>query len=300
MCGPAFLLVLAFASLSFAQDQAQFKIGDKVEVRNMSSEWVRATVIGIQDWRKSGEGFVYRIHIDDPNAANPEWNAFGDRIRPIGELPPAQPPVFTPDPKPIANQPGAANAGGFKVGDSVDVFYDARRGKDRGTIVEIGNGKYKIHYDGCKSYWDAWEDRQLIHPAATISAADPEIVFLVGSWAMFTPSYPNTYVSGNTVYREYGVGAKAPPLQIKADGSYVWYFDFGKPAVRGKWRTHAKVGEKIGKEAISKTVTENGIIIKDPSGQEWKLYKWIMPGREDRITAQLMCSGETMVGSKIR
>ena len=72
--------------------------------------------------------------------------------------------------------------GALKVGDRVDIFYDERlygerRAKDRGTIVEVGEGKYKIRYLGCESYMDSWEDRRLVRPAATISVNNPEIRF---------------------------------------------------------------------------------------------------------------------------
>lgn len=187
------------------------------------------------------------------------------------------------------NNPQPVGNGRFRVGHRVDVI-----GKRRGTIIEAANGRYKIHYDGCEAHWDDWRDRADVRPEATISANAPEIKFLVGKWVMFTPSYPNTVVRGDNVYREYGMGAKAPPLQINSNGTYVWYFDYGKPPVKGKWRTDARVeGEKY------TTAAEVGIVIKDPNGGEWKVFRRESTrDKEDHITAQTMCSGQTVIGTR--
>jgi hypothetical protein len=55
--------------------------------KNMSQEWVRATVIGIVDWREYGRGFAYRVRVDDPHAANTEWAATANTIRAVNAQP---------------------------------------------------------------------------------------------------------------------------------------------------------------------------------------------------------------------
>ncbi|HTE34227.1 MAG TPA: hypothetical protein VK666_27800, partial [Chryseolinea sp.] len=95
----------------------------------------------------------------------------------------------------------------------------------------------------------------------------------------------------NDVYREYGPGAKAPPLQINSNGSFVWYDEYNKPPVKGNWVTQAKIeGVKMGTETV------NGILITDSRGILWKIYK----DRPDHMTAQKMCSGETQGGTRLR
>src|SRR5207244_779696 len=132
--------------------------------------------------------------------------------------------------------------------------------------------------------------------AATMDASAAPLRFLVGKWAMFTPSYPTTVVRGNDVYREYGPGGKSPPLEIKADGSYVWYFDYGKAPVSGRWQPDPKV-----EGADSGTQSYDGVLIDDPSGQPWKVYRWVVKSdSEDHITAQQMCSGISDIGTRIR
>jgi hypothetical protein len=65
---------------------------------------------------------------------------------------------------------------------------------------------------------------------------------------------------------------------------------------KGKWSPHAKiVGTRNGTE------TENGIIIKDAKGAEWKMYRRKSTlDNDDHITIRLMCSGETQMGTRTR
>lgn len=267
---------LVVAASAMAQDAPIWKIGDHVEARNPSTtNWDPARVIGIEDWRKYGKGFAYRIEVDDKTAAITVWNATPDLIRPFA---------------------GASAPMAFKAGDRVDVFYDATHGKNRGTILEVGAGKYKVHYDGCTPNWDEWVDRLAVRVPATLAAGAAEVAYLIGRWAMFTPSYPNTVVRGEDVYREYGPGAKSPPLEIKADGTFVWHYDYGHPPSTGRWTPDAKVeGADMGTQAYA------GVVIADPAGRPWKVYKIkSLVDAQDRIEARLMCSGETDIGTRIR
>jgi hypothetical protein len=146
------------------------------------------------------------------------------------------------------------------------------------------------------SAFDEWVDRLAVLEPATISKEAAEIKFLTGKWSMFTPSYANTVIKGENVYRQYGPGAKSPPLEINADGSYVWHFDFSNPPVKGRWITDAKVpGADMG------TQSENGILIKDATGQEWKVYRRVVKGdSEDHITVHRMGSGMTDIGTRAK
>ncbi len=280
-------LLLACSLVTLAQNQPQFKVGDKVEVRNMSSVWVPATVLRVSAWGEYGDGYAYRIHIDDPNAANPEWNALSDRIRAVPQ-PPRDVPIDKP---PGGNDRPPVNGGPLKAGDLADVFYDAKlyggvRGKDRGTIIEVGNGRYKIHYTGCKPYWDEWVDREQVRPSATISVGAPEISFLVGKWSMTTVGISNGSISWG----------KSNDIQINGDGTYTWYQTGGKPPVKGRWITDAKLeGAKEGTAKI------DGILVKDAAGHEWKLYRRIVnPGEADKVTIHQMCEGMTAIGTRAR
>lgn len=290
------VVIFISATYSLAQDAPKFKVDEVVEVHSyfFNPPWHKAKILNIgTDCQYPTSPYRVRfIGEDAGDHGNPCVG--GDDIRALAtaENPP------TDDNQPVANNPvQSRNQGTFNVGDRVDVIYSYSKDKGtRGTIIEAVDGRYKIHYDGCGDYRDAFIDREALYPAATISTDAPDIKFLTGKWAMFTPSYPNTIVSGSNVYREYGMGAKSPPLQINADGTFVWYFDYGKPPVKGKWTPHAKIeGAKYGTEVW------NGVIIKDPNGGEWKVYRWKSPrDNEDHVTAQTMCSGMTMIGTRLQ
>jgi hypothetical protein len=290
------ILVSVTAASSSAQDNG-FKVGQTIYVNPFYSGCVKATVTGADP--------KYSVHILE--GAYKDKDTFYSSGR-ISECPQApqqaaeQVPQQAPQqaaPRPAQTTPNrpAGNAGGLKVGDRVDVYLSGNQeGKNRGTIVDVNGGQYKVHYDGCQVRDDTWENSTLVHPAATIAANSPDITFLTGKWVMFTPSYPTTVIRGNDVYREYGMGGKAPPLQINGDGSYVWYYNYGKAPVTGRWTSHAKIeGARFGTE------TENGVIIKDPAGGLWKVYRRKSTSdNEDHITARTMCSAQTIIGTRIR
>jgi hypothetical protein len=123
-----------------------------------------------------------------------------------------------------------------------------------------------------------------------------QIKFLLGAWKVFMSGYPITVVRGNTIYREYGTGAQVPPLRITADGTYVWYDEYNKPPVKGRWTPDAKIeGAQFGTTFI------NGVVIKDSKGGEWKVYRWKPQGdNEDRVTVRTLCSAVAVDGTRIR
>jgi hypothetical protein len=244
-------------------------VGDKVEAYDIYySKWENATIIIVYTDRTPQQ---WRVSLDEPAGHNiADFPVTADNIRARG---------------------AKANTG-LSLNSRVDVYYNGNTPKGRGTIIEVlADGRYKIRYDGCAAYRDETLDWSQVKPASVVTANDPGITAVMGKWAMFVYSYPNTVVKGNDVYREYGSGAKAPPLQINNDGTYVWYDEYNKPPVNGNWNTHARIiGLTTGTEAV------NGILIKDSRGILWKVYK----DRPDHIEARKMCSGETEGGSRIK
>jgi hypothetical protein len=284
------LLIMAGSAAVMSQDGGSFRVGGAVEAHSyfFNPPWHSAKVISIGS--PCDPVKPYRVHFTGPDAGDHGDPCVGsNEIRAIaapGNVPPAQTP---PD-----RGPGNAGAG-FGIGDRVDVFSENNRDKGaRGTIIEVSGNSYKIHYDGCESYKDVVVDREELHPAASVSNTDPDIQFLIGSWKMFTPSYPNTVVRGNTIYREYGMGASAPPLSIKPDGTYIWYDQYNKPPVKGTWRADAMIeGAKFW------VAFTDGVVIKDSAGVEWKAYRWKFDN-QDRITVKTLCSGLTVDGTRVR
>lgn len=277
------LLMFISASMSFAQEGGrQWKTGDKVEILNLSKEWVPGTILGTVDWNGK---LMYRVQLDDASAPTVYFNHTPPaeiRARNGGNAQPAGNPTNNQR----AEENPAPPAGDEDNQNLVDVFYNEKQGKNRGTIIETANGKYKIHYTGCAKTWDEWVDRSLIRSAAQISADAPEIRFLIGKWSL-------TAVGMSSAAIAWG---KLPGIQINGNGTYVWYQDGGKPPVKGSWRTDAKVTG-----ADSGTQKYDGILVRDADGQAWKIFKWTVKGSdEDGIEVQKMCSGISDVGRRVR
>lgn len=252
-----------------AQKNGGWVVGDKVEAYDIYySKWENATIIIVYTDRTPQQ---WRVSLDEPAGHN------------ITDFPVTAENIRARNAKPTT---------GFSLNSRVDAYYNGGAPKGRATIIEIlADGRYKVHYDGCGAYMDEILDWSQVKPASIVSANDPDITAVMGNWAMFVYSYPNTVAHGNGIYREYGPGAKAPPLKINTNGTYVWYDEFNKPPVKGSWITHAKIaGITMGTEAV------NGILIQDSRSIWWKVSK----DRADHIEARKMCSGETEGGSRIK
>jgi hypothetical protein len=245
-----------------------WRVGDKVEAYDMyKAKWYNGTVTIILTDRNP---LQWRVTFDDPKEHTFEYLSLtAEQIRARG-----------------------TKAAVFAVNSRVDAYYSSNTPKGRATVTEVkGGGRYKVHYDGCGDYRDEEVDWSQLKPQSTVASNHPDITAVFGKWAMFVYSYPNTVIRGDNIYREYGTGAKAPPLQINPDGSYVWYDEYNKPPVKGTWATHAKItGITMGTEAY------NGIILKDSHGVLWKIHK----DRDDHIEARTMCSGTTQGGTRIQ
>lgn len=291
----ASLLLFIGATASSAQDAQKFNVGDTVEAKSyiFNPPWHKARVISVG--QPCYENKPYRVHFIGPDAGDHgDPCVGGDEIRAVE----TQPALAADKTNPAGEtNPGPRGSSAFKIGDRVDVWAANNRDKAaRGTIIENTGGRYKVHYDGCEAYKDVFVEREELHPIATISADAPDIRFLIGAWKMFKPGSSNTVVQGNTVYREYGLGAKVPPLRINADGTYVWYDEFNQPPVKGTWTPDAKIeGAKYW------TNFANGVVIKDSKGGQWKVYRWKLEGdNEDRITVKTLCAGAALDGTRIR
>jgi hypothetical protein len=270
------LIFITCVSNSHAQDAPVWKKGDKVEVQNMSKEWVRATILEVVDWRQYGKGYAYRIETEDPKAPNTMWTATVETIRAVGGV----------QKGPGQNDANNNVAGNFKVGDLVDTYYDRNRGHNRGTVIAVGDRKYKVHYRGCGSYFDEWVDANLVTAPNTISADDPLIRFLIGKWSL-------TRVTMGM--DKSGSWGKVPGVEIKADGTYTWYQGNGKTPVKGTWITDAKV-----LKLDMGTPKYDGIILKDEDGKEWKAFRWLKNDGTDGIEIDMMCSNSSVVGRRVR
>jgi hypothetical protein len=268
-------LIVACVTQAAAQAPAKFQAGARVEVNTYGTDgtFQGGTITQVDDQRPAGGNLKYLIHLDvpSPDSKTSDVSAFENEVRALL--------AFTP----------------FNVGSVVDVYYSPGVGRDRGIVKAVtADGRYRIHFPGCNPTTDPLVDHALVLAPKKLSRSSAQARFLVGKWIMFTPSYPNTVVHDGSIYRQYGTGARTPPLVIKANGRFVWYFDFGKKPVRGTWTTDAKIpGADTG------VATIDGLIIKDPQGKPWKVYKRTVKGdHKSHLTAQRLCSGITDIGTK--
>ena len=262
------------AATCFAQDKIDFKVGNTIYVNVNSGGCVKATVKGIEP--------KYYVHVEEGMYKGSDTFYNANRLGECKQTPPQN---NQKNDKPNIVQ--TVNADNLKVGDRVDVYLsDNKEGKNRGTILEVNGSQYKIHYDGCSEKYNVAANSMFVRPAATIAADNAEIKFFVGKWGMTTVGLSSAAIAWG----------KSPGIQINGDGTYVWYQENGKLPVRGKWLPHAKIeGARFGTE------TQNGIIITDANRAQWKMYRRKSTrDDDDHITIQLMCSGETQMGSRVR
>jgi hypothetical protein len=189
----------------------------------------------------------------------------------------------------------------LRVGDRVD--FAGREA--RATVVEVeASGKLRIHLDGCPAYLAESEVRpDEVVRAGSIGRDAADVTFLVGKWALFEPGTFNTTTRGDEVVSVWGMGAKAPPLLINEDGTYEWQEDSSR-LTRGHWRTDAKVRGVPPKasRALEKSSDHDGVVIKDSEGNEWKLYKVIIDGKDkDSVGLARICQeANYFMGTRIR
>lgn len=82
--------------------------------------------------------------------------------------------------------------------------------------------------------------------------------FFIGGWEVYVGGATSTFKRGGDRYRRFGGGVKLPPLEIKADGTYVWR-DSGGKVIRGKWES---------REAVPGITLLGGL-----DGKDWTVYE---------------------------
>jgi hypothetical protein len=194
----------------------------------------------------------------------------------------------------FASAPAGGQSTTLPTGTRVDVYSSPGVGKGRGTITGApdASGRYKVRYDGCTPAFDERVDESLVKKAAPLPRS--KMSSLVARWAVFTPSYPARVRKEKGILRKYRTGALPPPLRIRSDGRFVWYYDYGHTPVRGRWSTDARI------PGAPRPYQLDGIVIHDPHGHPWKVYTGPSQGdHRVHITAQRFCSGVTDIGTRV-
>jgi hypothetical protein len=272
-------LLLATMTACFAAPAAsadtKYHVGDHIEAYDVyTSDWQTGVIFLVEDYTSTGQGVSYKARIDGgppKGSSQDELLLREDQIRPI-----------------------TAFAGQFKLGSTVDTAYGSGDPNSRGQVIAVdpAGKRYQVHYPGCNAKRNEWLDQSQVKVPEKMSAVATR--FLAGKWIMFTPSYPNTVIHDSQIFREYGTGARTPPLVIKSNRTFVWYYDFGKKPVKGRWTPDSRV-----KGTTTGTQSVDGVIILDPQSNPWKVYKRVVKGdSKAHITVERMCWGLTDIGTR--
>lgn len=128
------LLLLCFIKLGYAQE---IKVGSKVELTASDGKLYQGTIREIIHT-------AHKVHYDGYDDQYDTWMT-KDQFK-LKETPIA---AITAPATPVTN-----NAFTLQVGARVEAFSSNRW--DQGTIVEIKDEKYRIHFDGYSDSWDKW------------------------------------------------------------------------------------------------------------------------------------------------
>jgi hypothetical protein len=262
LCG---ILTGALALLLSADLRAQeaYKKGDVFLANVYFGGCVKVTVLGTDP--------KYYVHIEEGGYKGSDTfynaNRLGECKQGNQAAGPANPPAGQPE----------GNAGNLRVGSRVDVYYAPNQPHGRGVIVDANSSQYKVHFDGCEDKFDAWSDFARVRSEAAIGPDDADVQYLFGRWSMVVSGMSSVAVAWG----------KAPGLEVRGDGTYTWYQDKGREPVKGRWTTYPKL-EGANKFSID---FEDGILIRDPEGRPWKVFRSSGAGGAETISVNRLCYG---------
>ncbi len=171
----------------------------------------------------------------------------------------------------------------YMMNSRVEILSKDGTPKARGTVKQvIGSGRYKVQPDGCFDAKSEIVGIAQLRPAAIIEKTDSSLLSTTGNWEVFAYEYPKDYK-----YK----GATSVPLEIKSDGTYVWYDAYNNPPIINVWLPYAKLdGAKKDSDLF------NSIILMDRYEMYWKAYV----DKENRLVVKRLCSETVKRGDRIQ
>jgi len=214
-------------------EKQSFTVGNKVLFRRWDGKEYEAEVVGV-------DGAKYHLSYMRDGYKNTEW------VPEIGVK-------ESPNNKNTAalTFPGQK----YKIGDRV--MYDNGSfltGPYYGTVVSVDVEKrmYTIKDEKDASSRYSYPCYGVLAPGEK-----PDNSFFIGKWEMYVSGATFTYTKDNERYRRVSGGMKLQPLEIKADGTYVWNTD--KKVIKGNWKPRSGVP---------------GItLLKGLDGLDWTVYQ---------------------------
>lgn len=164
-----------------------------------------------------------------------------------------------------------------------------------GTILAVdeakGSYQVKSDRDGLVDWVKATNLRYSCVGAEARPVSDN---FFFGKWDLFVGPTPHYETKGSDRYLVVGAGAKAPPLLINPDGTYVWRID-SKKTITGKWRKMAESERKY--HAKGPAV----LLMNAEDGKNWEVsQRGVNPtNNRDTINVERMDLGLSYQGTRM-
>ena len=161
-----------------------------------------------------------------------------------------------------------------------------------------------LAYDAVKGSYEVKSDddgmidwvpaRSLRYSCTGAEAAPVTQSYFVGKWSLFLGPTAHHEVIDSKGYLVVGPGAHVPPLQINADGSYIWVLD-SRTTIHGKWR------EMATSELRSGTKAPAILLLNAEGGKSWELWRTgVNAGNNrDAIGVERMDLGESYAGTRL-
>lgn len=128
------------------------------------------------------------------------------------------------------------------------------------AAIDIKQGIYKVKYDN--GDLDQWLPANFIGGCSGVVAAPITTSYFAGTWGLFVGPTPHYEKRGADKWLIVGTGARAYPLSILANGTYVWRTD-STTTVRGKWRAMRT------DERSDSTTDPAIVVVRGESGSDW-------------------------------
>ena len=164
-----------------------------------------------------------------------------------------------------------------------------------GTLLAIDAAKGSYQVKGEDGLVDWVPARSLRYSCVGAEAAPVAPSYFIGKWSLFIGPAAHHEVIDGEGYLIVGSGAQVPPLEIKADGSYVWVID-SKTTVRGNWRSMAESELRYG------TKSPAILLLKAEDGANWEIWKTgVNAGNNrDAISIERIDMGLSYAGTRLQ
>jgi hypothetical protein len=179
-----------------------------------------------------------------------------------------------------------------RVGMHVDRVSPLNRGA-KIVAFDAAKGTYQVKSDadGLLDWVPAYKLRTSCKGAEAAAVTQS---YFIGRWSLFSGPTAHHQTIDSKGYLVVGPGAHVPPLQINADGSYIWTLD-SKTTIRGKWRAMAD------NELRSGTKPPAILLVNAESGKNWEVWKTgtNAGNNRDAISVERMDLGLSYQGTRI-